>query len=611
MFLQDSGSEGKSVLGAFSEFEAQFKTLTDRMLDFDVQARKVVGDTFGQGAEFSEKIRVTIAKSVQATAELGYTAGEYASLLSQISSSLQTNVDLTSEQLTNIKLFADATSISEESVGKLVAEFSNIGVGTQGAINEMEGLAKTARSYGLNVAQYMGVIGENLKLMNQYKFQGGVEGLGTMVARAQALRINMNTVTSLADKLLDPEGALDTAASLQVLGGEFAQMGDFFGLMNLAQNDVGGLQEQLFGAAASAASFNEETGNFEYSALELRRLRAVAQATNVPFEELTKGGINLRQNMEKMSQLDLMPNIDEEDKKFLASIGQLEGGELKFNIDGKLMDLGELSKLDPTERDKKLEALSKLQVETEKEANKSSIDIAREQRDILTDLYNAATVSGLKVVATAAAEGTDEGIYEKTRESIRNLGDEFEKRTEAILTSDFVKAGTSGFIDKLTETAEKFTTGVGIFNKSIGEFKDALKERFKVNINDAVIDSGGNVITTNPQDYLIATTDPQKMVTDAFKGVFDKSNVDRNTAQIMGNLPKDIGNVLQNNLGPVESPSISFEDLQITHSGSIRLEGDGRFLTLDMLTNNPQMLENLTNMIKQRMSSQSMGYNNA
>ena len=88
-------------------------------------------------------------------------------------------------------------------------------------------------------------------------------------------------------------------------------------------------------------------------------------------------------------------------------------------------------------------------------------------------------------------------------------------------------------------------------------------------------------------------------------------NEDRNTEQIMGNLPKEFANVLQNNLTNVESPSISFEDLQITHSGSIRLEGDGRFLTLDMLANNPQMLENLTNMIKQRMSSQSMGYNNA
>ena len=59
------------------------------------------------------------------------------------------------------------------------------------------------------------------------------------------------------------------------------------------------------------------------------------------------------------------------------------------------------------------------------------------------------------------------------------------------------------------------------------------------------------------------------------------------------------------------SPKISFEDLQITHSGSIKLEGDGRFITLDTLASNPQMLENLTNMIKRKMSDETMGYSNA
>ena len=120
MFLQDSGTgnDGKSLKGAFNEFKSQFDTLTDKMLEFDVQARKVVGDTFGQGAEFAEKIRISIAESVMATAELGYTTSDYATLLSQISTNLQRNVDFSSEQLTNMMLFADAASISAEEVGK-------------------------------------------------------------------------------------------------------------------------------------------------------------------------------------------------------------------------------------------------------------------------------------------------------------------------------------------------------------------------------------------------------------------------------------------------------------------------------------------------------------
>ena len=126
--------------------------------------------------------------------------------------------------------------------------------------------------------------------------------------------------------------------------------------------------------------------------------------------------------------------------------------------------------------------------------------------------------------------------------------------------------------------------------------------------NDLVSMPGyGDRVLSGPEGSIALNNDDTVIAGTNLMG----GNEDRNTEQIMGNLPKEFANVLQNNLTNVESPSISFEDLQITHSGSIRLEGDGRFLTLDMLANNPQMLENLTNMIKQRMSSQSMGYNNA
>ena len=162
MFFQDNDSEGKSLKGAYEEFKNTLKGLSTDLLAFDTQARKVVGDTFGQGAMYADKVKDTLALSVKATANLGYTTSQYATLLSNIGTSLQTNVDLTSEQLTNFKLFADAASISEEDVSKLVAGFRDIGVSVGGALTEMEGLAKTARGYGVNVSQYIVVMAENL-----------------------------------------------------------------------------------------------------------------------------------------------------------------------------------------------------------------------------------------------------------------------------------------------------------------------------------------------------------------------------------------------------------------------------------------------------------------
>ena len=599
MFLQNEAGgqgDGKSLKGAYEEFKKTLKGLSDDLLAFDTQARKVVGDTFGQGLVYADKIRLTIASAVKNTAELGYTTEQYASLLSQISTNLQTNLDLSTAQLENFMLFADAASISAEEVGKLVVGFQDIGVGAEGALQEMEGLAKTARGYGVNVSQYMGVMAENLKLMNQFKFQNGVEGLANMVAKSQALRININTVTSLAEKFLDPEGAISAAASLQMMGGELAKLGDGFQLMNLAQNDVEGLFDALVEATSASVSFNEENGQFELSALEMRRLRATAKELGVDYNELAKGAINFAERQEKLSQLDFMPGIKEEDKEFFASVGQLDKtGELKFSVkrDGQevLVSATELT-------NKELEGLRRQQIDS----TKTSQQIAIEQRDLLTKLYNKATETRKVIIAKGAME--EDGTFDSLKDSLDKLGETMKTTTDKTLTSKVLQEITSTAVEGLTTAAGSMSTAVTNLTQQISGWANNLSTT-EFELGDDLVSLpgyGGRVlkgpegsIKLNDDDTIIAGTDLMG------------GNENSNTQQIMGNLPKEFANILQNNLSNVESPKISFEDLQITHSGSIRLEGDGRFLTLDMLANNPQMLENLTNMIKQRMS-QTSGY---
>ena len=607
MFLQNEAGtqgDGKSLKGAYDEFKKTLKGLSDDLLAFDTQARKVVGDTFGQGVVYADKIRVTIASAVKNTAELGYTTEQYASLLSQISTNLQTNLDLSTAQLENFMLFADAASISAEEVGKLVVGFQDIGVGAEGALNEMEGMAKTARGYGVNVSQYMGVMAENLKLMNQYKFQNGVEGLASMVAKSQALRININTVTSLAEKFLDPEGAIDAAASLQMMGGELAKLGDGFQLMNLAQNDVEGLFDALVEATSASVSFNEENGQFELSALEMRRLRATAKELGVDYNELAKGAINFAERQEKLSQLDFMPGINEEDKEFFASVGQLDKtGELKFSV--KRGDQEVLVSATELTNDE-IKGLRQQQIDDAA----TSKDIAIQQRDLLTKLYNEATET--RKVITAEGALKEGGTFDNLKKSLDDFGVAMKTSTEKALNSDVLQRVTATAVSGLTFAADNMSLAATTLTTGLANLYNNLTSgggQFEMDSDDSILGpvkgkkpgysrkmfGPEGIISFNDKDTIVAGTDLMG------------GNEDRNTEQIMGNLPKEFANVLQNNLSNIESPKISFEDLQITHSGSIRLEGDGRFLTLDMLANNPQMLENLTNMIKQRMS-QTSGY---
>lgn len=608
MFLQTDGSnagDGKSIKGAFEEFKGQFKGLSDQLAQFDVQAKKVVGDTFGQGADFANKIRISVAEAVKETANLGYTTSDYASMLVQISSSLQRNVDLSSEQLENFMLFADAAGLTAEQIGKLVVGFEDIGIGAQGALKELDNMSDNARRYGINVSQYMDVISENLSLMNKYKFKDGVDGLSNMVAKSQALRININTVTQLAEKFLDPAGAIDAAASLQMMGGAFAGLADPFQLMNMAQNDIDALFDSITEAAGASASFNEETGQFELSALEMRRLRGIAKELGIEYDQLAKGSVNFAARQEKLSQLEffdfkLNENLDEDDKEFLASVGQLDtSGELKFAVkrgeETKLISATELTK-------DEIDKLRKQQADS----NKTDKTIALEQRDILTNLYNLANETGIKVTAESAGALANDDAFKNFSNNLQEVGESFLEVTDTIIDSDFLQSANKSLMKSIKTGVDGTLT---ILNSGLTTLFDKF---FKVEAldvgNDLVSMPGyGDRVLSGPEGSIALNNEDTVIAgTDLFGG-----SEERNTDQIMANLPRDIGNVLQNNLSNAESPSISFEDLQITHSGSIRLEGDGRFLTLDMLANNPQMLENLTNMIKQRMSSQTMGYSNA
>jgi len=630
MFLQDTGSQsdGKSIKGAFEEFKGTLKGLSDDLLAFDTQARKVVGDTFGQGAAFAEQIRKTIASSVKGTAELGYTTEQYASLLSQIGSSLQTNVNLSSEQLQNFMLFADAASISAEEVGKLVVGFADIGVGAEMALTQMEGLAKTARSYGVNVSQYMGVITENIGLMNKYKFKDGVDGLANMVAKAQALRINVNTVAQLAEKFLDPAGAIDAAASLQMMGGAFSSLADPFQLMNMAQNDIDGLFDSITEAAGASASFNEETGQFELSALEMRRLRGVAKELGIEYDELAKGSLNFAARQEKLSQLEffdfsLTDNLEEKDREFLASVGQLDKkGELKFAVERgeetKLVGASELT----------VEEIKKLRLD-QKDEKKGSKEIAIEQRDLLKKLYDEATET--RKIITAEGVIKEGGTFDTLKDSLDEFGKTLKEQTNNVLNSSTLETATVTMVKGLKTAANSMSTATTNLANTI---KQAISRNFSgttfstgddlvsmPGYGDRVLSGPEGSISLNNKDTVVAGTDlfggsqgrnTEQVVADAFKGVFSKSNMEvsseRNFNQLMSNLPKDLSQALSNNMGPVQSPAISVEDLQVVHSGTIRLEGGNTSFDFDMLQKDPRLLSNLTDSIITEIGKRGLSY---
>lgn len=575
MFLQDTGgTDPKSLKEILSSFLSEFGDMSSAILNFETQAKKITADVFGQGTAFADSVRLSLADAAKNTAELGLRVDDLATTYGAIAQQLRTNVMLTNEQIVRFAEFQKATNVSAEQIGILVEGFATLGIGPTKAAEQMTAMAKTSRQYGLNTAQFMEKVGENLKLMNSYNFRDGVEGFTRMVARSQALRINMADVTGLAAKLLDPSEAINLAAQFQVLGGAVGALADPFQLMNMAQNDIEGLQNTILEAASAAVTFNETTGKFQIGATEMRRLRAQAEALGMDYEELANTATKTAERNQKLDYLQFL-DVTDEQREMLASIGQVEGGELKVMIkepdeEGKLRNrlISAAEAMNNDNYKKQLEAMFE-------ESNMNDRQIAVRQMNALEEIQKALLTPMIQVQAEIA--GSDafteiRGGIKQTAESIAKLsnkmiGDSGVVSNGIVKFYEFFKKG----IDDLEGKLVKPTTYQGML------------ENFKIGsefLKEALINAGEYA-------YLGITS---KMTEEQKNKIRDRVSLDNidfgNVAdRVRGGGSGDytVTNPMPVNLAKVENDvtvkidplTMNFEDLNVNHGGTIQLQGVG------------------------------------
>ena len=146
-------------------------------------------------------------------------------------------------------------------------------------------------------------IDKNIGLLNKLSFKNGVRGLAQMARQSEKFKLSMEATAVFAEKVMRPEGAIDAAANLQVLGGAIGDFNDPLKLMYMATNNVEGLQKSLIEAASSLATFNSEQGRFEITGVNLRRAKEMAAQLGVQYEELAKGAIAAQERTVVSSQL--------------------------------------------------------------------------------------------------------------------------------------------------------------------------------------------------------------------------------------------------------------------------------------------------------------------
>jgi len=325
---------------------------------------------FGETRERIGQIEGTLRDVEPFFNTFGKTANEAASFLSQLSTETKKNVIASSDAL---KELLETSLVIGQEPERFVGPLTDVGIQFGNIQENLEGAVDYVRSIGMNTQEIMEDVVRNSSMMNEYNFQGGVEGLTKMAAQSAMLRVNMNATASLAEKVFDPEGAIEVASAMQRLGVSMGTLSDPFALMDASINDPAGLQKSIADVAARFTVFDEKTKSFKIDPGGIRQLREISKATGVSYDNLTKMGLAAANSGEIMKQISFAGNLSEEDKMYVANLAEMKGGDYTIKVkdekgemvDKKLTDLNE--------------AQLKTAIEASKNAPKSMEDIARAQ----------------------------------------------------------------------------------------------------------------------------------------------------------------------------------------------------------------------------------------
>jgi hypothetical protein len=563
---------------------------------------ELVQETMGQTRIIGQAVAHSMGEATFETLQFGVSLDDNLNLMKQINSVMKVNTLLTTEQVVNMQAIAKSAGVTAAELVPIVEGFANIGVGTNDAIENIESMSKQARLYGINVGEFMKGISNNIKQLSTYNFKAGIEGFSRMVAKAQALRMDVSKTFSLTESLLDPEKAIETAAGFQMLGGAVGDLGDPFKLLYMAQNDVEGLQDSILNMAESAVVFNEETGQFDIPVTEMYRLREAAKLTGMDINELSNTAIKSRERTQKLGVLDAFTDLSEEEKELIANMADIDGkGQMTVTLPYEDDGVMKTKTLDATQLTAdELKELRKVQQDNDASAK----DIALKQLTALQSISNtiksseAATVmAGVNTAGVSDALDAGEAMGKTLMEGLNNS-------INAESMEDYGYSLTQALAKGLNDpdTMSGFQAAAGVIGQTMMDEVIMAPEKYKEKIEQGNIFKGldldtvaaeklhvlGQGITSVGQDLLNML--PPDVVAQikqgaaavggmgaAFKIVYES---------IGGEILGDIMSIIQSNAGTtagdLSNVVNSVNNSTASANGNVNLNVDGKIdLTVD------------------------------
>ena len=617
-------SLNEALKSLFAEFKIGSEDIVAGFANMVGGAEELI-KTFGVGRQRMEELMGAVTDATPAVTRLGGNLKNAVETIEQVSKATVRNVVAGEEQVS--KLFA-SSQVLRQDVDTIVSGFQEIGVEFTQVGGKIEESIQYIQSVGGNVRQIMGNVLNDMSAMNRFNFQDGVVGMTKMAAQAAMLKTDMRVTMDLAERALDPEGAIELASAFQRLGVSASDLTDPFQLMNKSLNDPEGLQNSIVNMSKQFAYFDEKANQFKINPQGMLMMRELQKQTGLSSQELSKMALNAADLDKKLSQI--RPDIQfakEEDKNYLANIAKMgAGGKYEITIDDQQVQLEKLTQ-------KQINDL----IDEQKKGPKTVEDLQRAQLDAFTlvksdvrsikdkvvlGIVSAPTVregaEGARGVLTSASGAIEENIEmklfregaQKSMDTVRSLvskmnqgglfGADNMKDLETALGD--LKSLESKVDDKMRSTIESFLEKNASNNTEIGrmmqnyvekqyaesKLKDGgkqseqkqVKSLVKANTSDEIM---GEIKTTSSS--IINKIDGVNNKIDGMSSAQPNNNPNQTTTEIV----REITSVVKQGQVKVEFQPVQIDlKLNVTTDGKIdnaRLE--------DALLNNTKIQEDL------------------
>lgn len=378
--IGDKGTFGDAVRGIsnfisnIQQAGKQLRSLLDPIAKADAAASKYAR-TLGMTGSAMKNLRNDTLKNIvdnKLAAKFNVSTEELLNAQSNYMKAAGRNIRVDNADQANIAAIERVVGSKGTDMAGLL---DNFGIGVSETAEKLGKMYSEASKEGLSFEKYSDNVAKNIKLAQNYTFKNGIKGLESMAKKATALKIDMQQVAAFADKVSTVEGAMDSAAKLQVLGGPFAQMADPLGMLNEGLTDMEGLQDRMAKMIGGLGTFDKETGEVRVSAFNKQRIKAAANAMGVSYDSLMESTNAQARRGEISKQIESNENargLSDDMKELIKNSGSFKDGKAGVTIRGQFKSLDELT-------DKDYDALKK-ETQTESEDIK---DIAVSTRSLV------------------------------------------------------------------------------------------------------------------------------------------------------------------------------------------------------------------------------------